>query len=99
MFALQGGEIRGVAFNQLAVKLHPLFEEGREHTITYGKVKEANPNFPTNHVCEIHFTGETTVSRSDYQEGTECLSALGTGEILFHCLACQFADFTFHLQP
>lgn len=89
LFALQSVEISCVAFNQVAAKLHPLFEEGRQYTITYGNVKEADPNYPSNHSCEIHFNEATTVSRNE-EEGTEYLNGLGTGEILFHCLACHF---------
>ena len=84
-FALQGSEIRCVAFNQAAENLYPLFEEDKEYTITCGKVKEADNNYSTPHPCEIIFNEKTTVTASVPEEGTECPNGYGTGEILLHC--------------
>ena len=85
-FALQGSEIRCVAFNQVFEKLYHLLEKGREYTITRGKVKEADKSYLTQHPCEIIFDEKTTVTASVPEEGTECLNGYGTGEIRLHCL-------------
>ena len=88
---MQNVEIRAVAFNEAAKKLHPAVEKGKVYTFTCGKVVVPSEEYRTTHPYEIHFNSSTVItedpSASPTQEETDSHNEPRAGDIPFCCLA------------